>query len=1204
MEAGSLVRAVFDFLPSVPEELCLFSGDLAFVLQIIDEFWILGKKDGVAGQFPLSFVELVPLPKATPSETICYCTQDFRPTTKDALPLSRGDVFIVDGDLDEVWVHAWMDDRQGMVPSSCVMELKLPASFNRSNGRKIEHSAPVHALGLARAIMGLSAQMAGELDFREGDVITVLSIPEEGWFEGEIDGRRGTFPEGFVELFPSSQSQSLGSDCFPQKASEVEDAQVIAEALYDFQAIEEGELNFRKGDLIREIDYVEDGWLEGEIRGFRGRFPVKFVEIKPQESVEMPEHHPLTEQNGEKLNLAENSGLNETRIAKRFKTLNGDSNSSKDFQKSLVQKNGISGSSNHDIGRICVCDEGVPLESTFSPSEDMNTTLPSSTTVRSCEETNDCYTSPACRFDVPPDERANVAPSSALRGGPDSVTSLRSFCYSTQSRKYGDNFGNANVEAENDRLKCTLQTDIQKSEPLPESMEKSAKAGKPSFSVPGDLDIKLTQQVLQFDMSLTGSRTGLALAGENFYGQNLTPTLWQWEQNGVTLPPTLPPDLRPRAHRAAPPVPVTRCGSSPQTVPCCTSEVVEHNLFSSLLPGIETCASAGTGCHGAHPINLIQSQTEDQDGLWTQESNTRSQAKPGPEAQHEPDALQRMMDKRVKILAELHQTERDYFQDMQLCLQHFLLPLRAQQLPGLDLPCLFGNLEDVIEMSSRLLVALQHVLCQHPEKQLVGEVFLSCNDELESVYKAYCQNHDDAISLLEIYEKNSDVSAAIENCLSVIRRQTPCISLGALLIEPVQRLMRYPLLLAELLESTPDTHEDLAMLSRALSAMRIANGNINEFKRRKDLVLKYRKDDDFSLIGMLSKLNMRSIVKKSTRVSGHLKHLTGLASQIKDETFEEEEKKFRNFEKAVKSFIRNVSLFVQQVREEVVVEQSVSTAFTALHSGSSIERHLQACNVIADQLFPHLKEQVEHLVTNPLVALLAAFSGPRKLIQKRFDKYLDYSNRLEGERDRSRDRRSGVDELQAAQKDYAALNAQLLEELPPLVSAGQAMLQLTMLHLVAITGRFQCTALQQLQPLAQSLDLPVRTKGGIPSASLHRFSFVGDMHRLSSEGRKGSVTDRRLDTTTKSLLSGGGEPGDVRRATLLNRFPPQLMFQVDRPVCAAQAMDLSLAEGELVGVIKQQDPMGSNNRWFVDNGRIRLLVLSATIRPSYRSKPR
>lgn len=50
MEAGSVVRTVFEFLPSVSEELPLFTGDVIEVLSVIDEFWLLGNKDGVTGK--------------------------------------------------------------------------------------------------------------------------------------------------------------------------------------------------------------------------------------------------------------------------------------------------------------------------------------------------------------------------------------------------------------------------------------------------------------------------------------------------------------------------------------------------------------------------------------------------------------------------------------------------------------------------------------------------------------------------------------------------------------------------------------------------------------------------------------------------------------------------------------------------------------------------------------------------------------------------------------------------------------------------------------------------------------------------------------------------------------------------------------------------------------------------------------------------
>lgn len=44
------MRAVFEFLPSVSEELPLFTGDVIEVLSVVDEFWLLGNKDGVTGK--------------------------------------------------------------------------------------------------------------------------------------------------------------------------------------------------------------------------------------------------------------------------------------------------------------------------------------------------------------------------------------------------------------------------------------------------------------------------------------------------------------------------------------------------------------------------------------------------------------------------------------------------------------------------------------------------------------------------------------------------------------------------------------------------------------------------------------------------------------------------------------------------------------------------------------------------------------------------------------------------------------------------------------------------------------------------------------------------------------------------------------------------------------------------------------------------
>lgn len=68
------------------------------------------------------------------------------------------------------------------------------------------------------------------------------------------------------------------------------------------------------------------------------------------------------------------------------------------------------------------------------------------------------------------------------------------------------------------------------------------------------------------------------------------------------------------------------------------------------------------------------------------------------------------------------------------------------------------------------------------------------------------------------------------------RRGKPnLLDMGSLMIKPIQRVMKYPLLLCELRNSTPPCHPDFRALEDAFAAVRDINVNINELKRRKDL---------------------------------------------------------------------------------------------------------------------------------------------------------------------------------------------------------------------------------------------------------------------------------------------------------------------------------------------------------------------------------
>ena len=76
----------------------------------------------------------------------------------------------------------------------------------------------------------------------------------------------------------------------------------------------------------------------------------------------------------------------------------------------------------------------------------------------------------------------------------------------------------------------------------------------------------------------------------------------------------------------------------------------------------------------------------------------------------------------------------------------------------------------------------------------------------------------------------------IDNGLKIIREQTTsAFDLHSLLLKPIQRVLKYPLLLQELLKNTDPNHVDYNDLRSALNCMQEVASYINEIKRRRDM---------------------------------------------------------------------------------------------------------------------------------------------------------------------------------------------------------------------------------------------------------------------------------------------------------------------------------------------------------------------------------
>ncbi|XP_073457960.1 rho guanine nucleotide exchange factor 38 [Aquarana catesbeiana] len=574
--------------------------------------------------------------------------------------------------------------------------------------------------------------------------------------------------------------------------------------------------------------------------------------------------------------------------------------------------------------------------------------------------------------------------------------------------------------------------------------------------------------------------------------------------------------------------------------------------------------------------------------------NVASSAPTSP-IQDTEELQRRKMEKRAKIISELIQTEKDYLNDLELCIKEVVHPLREHHSDRFDVDALFSNIESVCQISAKLVSLLEEATTNvDQELQVIGELFLEIKCPLEDVYKIYCYHHDEAHSLLESYEKDQELKEYMRQCTQSLKKiyeeqgKPNLLDMGSLMIKPIQRVMKYPLLLCELLNSTPQCHPDFKTLQDAFTAIKDVNGNINELKRRKDLVLKYRRvDEEESLKDKLSKLSIHSITKKSKRVTSHLKILTG-GEQVKDQIFNKEEKVFRNLEKTVRLCVKNISCTLQHMQDALpLAGLNVVELQDILHDESQ-EKH-QDLNLQSSMgvQYEQLVCKLDHLVCTPLSTLQSMFSTPQKLIQKRYDKLLDYHSCLQKPTD---------SQLDLARKDYEALNAQLLEELQVFNKAARSILFNCFYFFIALMKELVFAAKESCSHAAETFTIISANVMEVQQRIMDELQNLNIM----KENNNGTFIERKLSFERKKTLSPLPElprQTESHRCKLLSTYGADKLYQAKRKCNASQDQDIDLYEGELAAIVEYKDPLGSTSRWFVDTGLLQGYVYSSFLKP-------
>uniref|UniRef100_A0A3Q1AVM2 Vav 2 guanine nucleotide exchange factor n=1 Tax=Amphiprion ocellaris TaxID=80972 RepID=A0A3Q1AVM2_AMPOC len=189
-------------------------------------------------------------------------------------------------------------------------------------------------------------------------------------------------------------------------------------------------------------------------------------------------------------------------------------------------------------------------------------------------------------------------------------------------------------------------------------------------------------------------------------------------------------------------------------------------------------------------------------------------------------------DKRNCCLVEIQETEAKYYKTLEDIEKNYMIPLK-QVLSPQDMEAIFVNLEDVIKVHFALLRAIDLNMVSGGSG--LGKIFLDFKERL-LIYGQYCSHMENAQKTLdELIATREDVKIKVEEC--TMKVQEGKFKLQDLLVVPMQRVLKYHLLLKELLSHSTDRPER-QQLKEALAAMEDLAMYINEVKRDNETLKK------------------------------------------------------------------------------------------------------------------------------------------------------------------------------------------------------------------------------------------------------------------------------------------------------------------------------------------------------------------------------
>ncbi|XP_017949743.1 pleckstrin homology domain-containing family G member 1 isoform X3 [Xenopus tropicalis] len=181
-----------------------------------------------------------------------------------------------------------------------------------------------------------------------------------------------------------------------------------------------------------------------------------------------------------------------------------------------------------------------------------------------------------------------------------------------------------------------------------------------------------------------------------------------------------------------------------------------------------------------------------------------------------------------RVVQEILHTERAYVQDLKSIVEDYLNCISDQSRLSLgteERSALFGNICDIYHFNSELLQELEN--CDN-DPVAIAECFVSKSEEFH-IYTQYCTNYPRSVAILTECMRNKILAKFFRERQEVLQHSLP---LGSYLLKPVQRILKYHLLLHEISNHLDKDTEGYDIVLDAIDTMQRVAWHINDMKRK------------------------------------------------------------------------------------------------------------------------------------------------------------------------------------------------------------------------------------------------------------------------------------------------------------------------------------------------------------------------------------